>query len=680
MKLKTSLPIILVFLCLLFNSSELKAQKEYFDSLEQVLESDVHDTLKIPILRKLSFAYNDIDIDRGFFFAQQLLETSQRNNDDLNVGIAYNILAMNFLRKDYSLDSIMEFANKSLKLAQKTKSLRLKTIVSNTMALAYEKFGQKEKAFSLYQQAFITAEEMGNSHGAVRCLGNMAAVLDDNNDLEEAKKYYLKAIQYARKLEDEVMASQLGNNLASVYQKENKLDSALVLYEKSVEINRAAEEYYFLSISLANIGGIKTKKKEYELASTYLNESYEIAQKIKNTYCMGIALSKLCGNYAAQKNHSRVIKTANEALDILGTNGDISVRNGFYKHLSSSYEAQKNYELALKNQRLYDSFSDSLYNVEKINQINSLKITYEVAQKETENKLLKAEKEVTSKSIRNKNFVSIGLILALLVGMGFTGLIYKSSQERKKLNEILEFKVAERTEALQIANKNLEQANYELRAFNFISSHDIKEPIRNIGTYAGFIFKQLPNNLQTNLASHFDFIKQSTTQLYTLIEDFAHYTSMSKTQEAQLQPVNLNNLVDGLELALVTSIQKYNGTIINNGLPIISSNSSLLYIAIKNLIENGLKFNQSTQPTVHLSYEETASHHKIIVSDNGIGIEEDYHSQIFEMFKRLHNREEYQGSGIGLAIVKLVMDKINGTVGLESKLGEGSHFILKLPK
>ena len=96
-------------------------------------------------------------------------------------------------------------------------------------------------------------------------------------------------------------------------------------------------------------------------------------------------------------------------------------------------------------------------------------------------------------------------------------------------------------------------------------------------------------------------------------------------------------------------------------------------------IENGLKYNQSETPTVEIAYESTDSHHQIIVSDNGIGIKKQYHEKIFEMFKRLHNRGAYEGSGIGLAIVKLSVKKLGGTISLESEVGKGTSFIINLP-
>ena len=110
----------------------------------------------------------------------------------------------------------------------------------------------------------------------------------------------------------------------------------------------------------------------------------------------------------------------------------------------------------------------------------------------------------------------------------------------------------------------------------------------------------------------------------------------------------------------------------------MKSSPSMLYVALKHLVDN-LKFNNSETPTVELSYQLTNDKHQIIVSDNGIGIGEEYNERIFEMFKRLHDRAAYKGSGIGLAIVKLMTEKLNGDIIMESEEGKGSEFMIELP-
>jgi signal transduction histidine kinase len=131
---------------------------------------------------------------------------------------------------------------------------------------------------------------------------------------------------------------------------------------------------------------------------------------------------------------------------------------------------------------------------------------------------------------------------------------------------------------------------------------------------------------------------------------------------------------------LQESIKTYNGEVLISELPTIQSSTSLLFTIFKNLIENGLKYNVSEKPIVRVAYHKKEIYDEIIISDNGIGINEKYYEKIFEMFKRLHSRGAYEGSGIGLAIVKLSIEMLGGIIDVESEEGKGTRFIIRLPR
>ena len=339
------------------------AQDNFIDSLENLLQTNPPDSIKFKALREVAYAYQPIDVDKSIDYAELLLASSQQKGNNLYSGLAYNLLAESYSDKNYSFDTITNTFKKGLIEAEKANYPRLKAQLYNNMGLSYEKFGQIEKALDLYQKAYTILDEMGDMRTAVRILGNMAVVFNGNNDTISAKTYYLKAIEYATNIDDQIMVSQLGNNLANIYFEQKLIDSALVLYEKALEINQEAQNDYFTALSLANIGKVNIYKKQFEIAENYLIKSYNTGAKIKNTYCMGVALSYSCENYFQQKKHNKAIEAAKKALLILGDNGDMQTRTDFYEHLSKNYESIGNYTLAFKNQKIYHSFRDSIYNI-----------------------------------------------------------------------------------------------------------------------------------------------------------------------------------------------------------------------------------------------------------------------------------------------------------------------------
>ena len=233
---------------------------------------------------------------------------------------------------------------------------------------------------------------------------------------------------------------------------------------------------------------------------------------------------------------------------------------------------------------------------------------------------------------------------------------------------------------LKNLNHKLTQQNNALQQFSYIASHDIKEPIRSVGNYIGLIKRKLSDENQKSLHLYFDNIKSSLQQTYTLIEDVMQYTQVIQDVTIKLSIVNLNTIVKNIEISLESFIQEKNGQIIYANLPNIKSNNSMLFMILKNLIQNGLKFNHSEVPMITITCETTSKNHILKVSDNGIGIDKEYHNKIFGMFKRLNTREHFQGSGIGLSIVELSVGKLNGKIELESEKGEKSQFIITIPK
>ena len=395
---------------------------------------------------------------------------------------------------------------------------------------------------------------------------------------------------------------------------------------------------------------------------------------------MVLIYRSLAEHYLERKEYRHSIKYGEKALQEVNKQGDFKELKDLYLILDKSYTGVKNFRRAHEIRGLSMEFRETTNSTLLLNKVTELQTRFEVEQREIENELLKAETVANKKAIQNTTIAAIASFLALLLIGSWSLIIYRSNRQKQKYNEILKATVANRTFELEQANKNLEQVNYELRTFTYIASHDIKEPIRVISGYAGLIFKQLPDDLKNTLGGYFDTIKRSTSQLYTLIEDFAHYTTMSKHEVVEKQDVDLNVLTLSIVDTLQESIKTYNGEVLISELPTIQSSTSLLFTIFKNLIENGLKYNVSEKPIVRIAYHKKEIYDEIIISDNGIGINEKYYEKIFEMFKRLHSRGAYEGSGIGLAIVKLSIEMLGGIIDVESEEGKGTRFIIRLPR
>ncbi len=231
---------------------------------------------------------------------------------------------------------------------------------------------------------------------------------------------------------------------------------------------------------------------------------------------------------------------------------------------------------------------------------------------------------------------------------------------------------------LKALNEKLKLSNIELERFAYIASHDMKTPIRNIISFLNLTERRAGKELSAELQEYITYASKSARELNTLIEDILNYSRVTKT-ETHFEEIDLNQIMNQVSTSLTSQNPYQHVKVEFEKLPVLKAESSQMTQLFQNLVENGLKYNQSKFPEVRIKYQLDQRKHIIIVEDNGIGVEEDYHKTIFEMFKRLNNKEKYEGTGMGLAICKKIVERYNGNIWIESEPESGSRFHLSFP-
>ena len=240
------------------------------------------------------------------------------------------------------------------------------------------------------------------------------------------------------------------------------------------------------------------------------------------------------------------------------------------------------------------------------------------------------------------------------------------------------------TETIQNRNQlkayslQLEKSNKELERFAYIASHDMKAPLRNIISFLGLIERKLKKHEDNDIHEFIHFASSNARYMHSLVQDILEYSKISKINEV-FEPVDLNEILGAIKSDFFEYILERNATINFEKLPVINANKTQIYQLFQNIIENGIKYNENPVPTINITVTKENERLKIAFNDNGIGISNEFHQQIFEMFKRLHNNTVYQGTGIGLAICKKIMEIHQGDIQVLSNENEGSTFILDFP-
>jgi signal transduction histidine kinase len=233
------------------------------------------------------------------------------------------------------------------------------------------------------------------------------------------------------------------------------------------------------------------------------------------------------------------------------------------------------------------------------------------------------------------------------------------------------------------AVEKLEQSNQQLQEFAYVASHDLREPLRKISSFGRLLQDSLQDKLSADDRENFDFMIDGAQRMQQMIEALLTYSRVT-THGAEFRPVDLNLIVEQLRtLELAAKLEDVPGSTIDvpDALPIVFADPIQMRQLLQNIVGNGMKYQpKGAVPKITIrALKAEDSMIKIEVEDNGIGIKEEYYNTVFTMFRRLHSRSEYEGTGIGLAVCKRIVERHNGKIGLTSVVGKGTTFWFTVP-
>jgi len=403
----------------------------------------------------------------------------------------------------------------------------------------------------------------------------------------------------------------------------NAADSYTMLndYPKAEEILSETIERSDIAIAWLTMAKIKYHRNEFDEARKLIQTSNEKQiqnDKNKDRYdCSSMQLQALIE--FKEGNEDAAIVLLNQALDIANKNNLLDKRADIYNLLSEIYEKKNDFKSAYNNLNKY-------LEVKKIHSIEDTKMT-----------ILEIEYENRLKDLNDA--------------------FYEVQSEKDKLRQ---------------NNQNLEN-------FAHVASHDMKEPLRMISSFSQLLTRKIQSSLGTDEKEYLEYITQAASNLNTLVVDILDYAKLT-SMVPEFESVKLDEIFKQIKKDYQLKIEEASAIITIGNLPAIEGQASALQRLFQNLISNALKFVPADQkPEVEIESSIKNDHCLVSVKDNGIGISGENNNKIFNMFQRLNAKNDFPGSGIGLAACLHIVKMHNGKIWVESDVGQGATFFVELP-
>lgn len=546
--------------------------------------------------------------------------------------------------------------------------------VMGYLASIYQGIGDYEQSYQYQMQSLELQENAGDSSGIARSLYELGTLFFYQDNFEQSLHFYRRSLELCRRMNNERSLYSCLAAIGSAHGSLGRIDSALHYNLESLTLARQLKMKGGEAYALHNIGVnyLNLPEPDFRLAWDFIRQGLAIRLQsgdkwglVGSYLYLGILSLRTEANEAAVQYLEKALALAQEMQSV-------TRQAEVFEQLAEAYHRTGDYPESRSAFIAYGALKDSLLNEKIAEELGVTKTQYEVKKRENQIALLKKEQEIKR---LNYNFMLIaaGAVILSLISL----LLFYVNWTQKNFSRSLSLKNKE----IERQNRELSRMNEDLKRFAYIASHDLKEPLRTIGSFTGLLRRKYQDLLDGEGREFMQYIVDGVKKMNQLLSDILTYSQIENGETVtewvdtrQVVQEALRNLQHHLEA------QGVELNLRPEALPHLPGNPSHLTQLFQNLIANGIKFRSEAPPRLFIGCEPNGSTYHFYVKDNGIGIAPEYHHKIFDMFSRLHHQGQYEGTGIGLATCKKITEKHGGRIWVESEPGRGSTFYVSLPK
>lgn len=669
--------------------SEVQAQQDspIFELLTK-LRLAQHDTTRIDIHTSLSDIYisDDANAARGIDHANLALILAQNLGDKRREFLAIEKL----VKAQYELRHDLSAAMEQLELA-KAIDTTTTTVLDRALLLGHEgkiflALNDFERSQELLLQQLSIYEAYGFEAGIARVNFALGRLFFEQNNYQQALVNFNSALEFFDKQNDIKGKMRTLNALGKTLGLMGKYQESLSRCSDALLLARAISDRREVARINANLGFACEHLDRTTDALNYYNTALAVGEEIEDHRLISETAVKLGTIHLSQDSLANAQFYFELAQIGVEKSESKALKKTVYSSLCPFYEQTGKDSLAYQCLKTLVTLKDELFSEEQTKHLITNQIRYETERREKEVKQLRDKELESQLTIQQQRMGNYALLIAVLLAGSVAFFLYQSVQRKKSYNQMLEGEVEKRTSELQHSNSQLtesnnllEQSNSELERFAYIASHDLKSPLRNVISFLNLIERKLRKTDDADVKEYLRFASNNARQMHQLIQDVLEFSRVDQKQ-VEVNQVNMNESLMMVLQNLKEEMEQKNAVVYANSLPEVQANSVHVIQLLQNLVSNGIKYNKSQKPKVIVSHRYDQNNHVFSVRDNGIGISPEFHDKIFEMFKRLHTKEEYPGTGIGLALCKKIVHNLGGNIWLKSEEGKGTTIQFSLPR
>jgi signal transduction histidine kinase len=595
-------------------------------------------------------------------------------------------------------DSTRALATQALALADSLRDWKGKAQSLNAIGVSYFIQNNYEKALEYYLQALALREKVSDMQGVAGTLNNVGMVYRDMKEYSTALTYYFRAMRINDSLKNTPYFVRNLNNIGVAYESMNSLDSALLYHRRSIELKQGIGDKAGIASSLRNIGKVYLRMKRYGEALETFREGLAMGEAGKQV--RALILIDIAQVYEETEQYTPSVNNANAAMLLGRELGSALILQNAHELLARLYQRIGDHKSALDNYQRFIAIRDSLFNDKSTRRLAALQTNYELDRQRIQIELLTKEKSLQS-IVRNGLVGGFILAVGLLVAIGVA---YRNKRRSEKdlratnaeilrQQELLEHQAQE----IQVSNTALSERNLELGAANerltalntekdeimSIVAHDLKNPIAALSGFTDILREEgLAASDRNAILEQLSMLGNRMLELVKNVLDSYRMESGG----IELHPVSLD-----IAPVVAMTVEMYRERAAAKDITLHWSHPEGEFIAcvdeqvfnqvLDNLLSNAVKYSLLGK-SVFVRVGRSDSTVRVEIKDEGPGLSDEDMKKLFGKFARLSARPTggEHSTGLGLSIVKKMVEAMNGTVWCESELGKGATFIVELPK